>query len=162
MVKLQCSYKWKKHTANQTNLSLSIRLRFRSCSSRISFSAALMGADRFFSFADALSLLSPTPEVANVLRTFGRFRGLAPGFKGFALNPPKEMGAAVAAGFADNERTTLSAPSSRLRPSSAGGELEEDGPASTSAAARSICSAISWRSRCSSDIVARSFFKDAS
>jgi hypothetical protein len=47
---------------------------------------------------------------------------------------------------------------------SVGGEAEdedeEDGPAS--AAARSICSAISSRSRCSSEVVARSFLIDAS
>ena len=98
-------------------------------------------------------------EVA-VLKTFGRFSGFALSFR------PTE-GIVVTAGFAENDRTTFSAPSSRFSPSSTGGGDSEDpepeGPGSSPPAfARSICSAISSRSRCSSDIVERSFLSAAS
>ena len=150
-----------KEKYGQAALSLSIRLRFRSCSSIISRSAAVIGADRFFSF----SALSPLSEEAPAdLNTFGRLRGLAfkgftAAFSGFIL---KAVGAAGAAtGLADSDSTTFSEFSSRFNPASTGGD---DGPASAlvSAAALSICSAISCRSRASSEIVALSFFCAAS
>ena len=105
---------------------------------------------------------------AGALKTFGRFSGFA--FKGFALSFRPTTGAAVvvaARGLAENDKTTFSAPSSLFRPSSTGGgDPEEPDPeatcSSSSAFARSICSAISKRSRCSSDIVERSFFSAAS
>lgn len=147
--------------------SRSILLLFRSCSSIISLSAADIGADLF-----PFTALSPPSEEADceaaaVLNTFGRFngfalRGFATAFNGFILNP--RVGAVVAAGgvgLVDRDRTTFSVFSSRRKPSSI---AVVDGPGSlvVSAAARSICSAISRRSLCSSEMVARSFFCEAS
>lgn len=93
------------------------------------------------------------------------FKGFA--FRGFMFAPPNDTGTVgvAAAGFEAKERTTFSAPSSRLRPSSIGGVVLDDGEGSVatfSMAARSICSAMSRRSRCSSEVVARSFFIEAS
>jgi hypothetical protein len=107
-------------------------------------------------------------EVA-VLKTFGRLRGFAPAFRGFAPSfiPTEGVIVMAATGLAENDKTTFSAPSSRFRPSSTGGgdseEPEPEGPCSSPPVfARSICSAISKRSRCSSDIVERSFLSAAS
>jgi len=101
------------------------------------------------------------------LKTFGRLSGFA--FKGFALSF-KPMGrvvvVVVVTGLAESDKTTFSVPSSLFRPSSGGGgdpeEPEPEASCSSSAFARSICSAISRRSRCSSDIVDRSFLSEAS
>jgi len=130
----------------------------------ISFSAAVIGAGRFLSLA-TLSALSVEVDVPAVdLKTFGRFSGLVfrglTDLRGFILKPVRATGAGGAVGLAANDRTTFSEFSSRLRPSSTGigGELDSR----VSAAARSICSAISCRSRCSSEIVALSFFWEAS
>ena len=152
----------KKHTTQflQVILSLSIRLRFRSCSSMINLSAALIGADRFFSFT-----VSPPSEVvvgAEDLNTLGRFRGFAlrgltAALRGFIFSPVDTIGADVT-GLAENDNTTFSEVSSRFKPSSAGGVCS----LLSSTAAREICSAMSCRSLCSSETVARSFFRDAS
>ena len=103
-----------------------------------------------------------------VLKTFC-LSGFGPAFKGFVLSFRPTEGVAVvvaATGLAENDKTSLSAPSSRFRPSSIGGgdseEPEPDESCSSSACARSICSAINRRSRCSSDIVERSFLSAAS
>ena len=148
----------------QAKLSLSIRLRFRCCSSIINLSAALIGTERFFSF----TVISPLSEVvgAEDLNTLGRFRGLT--FKGlmtlrgFVFNPLDTTGAdpELVTGFAEKDNTTFSEVSSRFKPSSAGGA--DVVSLSSSSAARAICSAMSCRSLCSSETVARSFFKDAS
>lgn len=131
----------------------------------INLSAALIGAERFFSFT-VLSLLSEVVGTDD-LNTFGRFRGFAfkgltTALRGFNFNPVDTTGAdsELVTGFAENDRTTFSEFSSRFKPSSAGG-VDELGSLSSSAA-RAICSAISCRSLCSSETVARSFFRDAS
>jgi len=103
---------------------------------------------------------------AAVLKAFGRLSGFIPAFRGFELSfrPPENVVVDGAIVLAEKDRTTFSAPSSRLRPSSTGSdsELELEPPCSSSSAfARSICSAISKRSRCSSDIVERSFLSAA-
>jgi hypothetical protein len=145
---------------NRESYDTSPLLRLLSWSSMINLSAAVIGG-RFFSLVP-ISTSPVTPEV-------GCLRGLA--FRGFTIGLAFNgfifiVGGALIVGaalgnLAEKERTTFSAPSSRLRPSSVGGVVEEpEGPASASA--RSICSAISMRSRCSSDVVARSFFRDAS
>jgi hypothetical protein len=111
-----------------------------------------------------LGFFSPSGTDAIISRLSGlAFNGLTTGlsFKGFIFTSMDADGSGVAVGsFAENDSTTFSAPSSRLRPSSTGGEKEFDGPASVTA--RSICSAMRSRSRCSSEVVARSFFNDAS
>lgn len=140
--------------------SRSIFLRFRSRSSNISRSAALWGAGRFVPEVD----VDGVGFEAAVLKTFGRFSGFAPAFRGFAFSfrPPEDAVVVGATGLAENDKTTFSAPSSRFRPSSTGGEPEESESSPSSAFARSICSAIRRRSRCSSDMVERSFFIAAS
>ena len=142
--------------------SLSIFLRFRSWSSKISRSAALCGGTDRFELAevdvDGVGLEA-------ILKTFGRLSGFVPAFRGFALSfrPPEDAVLVGATGFAENDKTTFSAPSSRFRPSSTGGDdSESEVVCSSSALARSICSAIRKRSRCSSDIVERSFLSAAS
>lgn len=127
----------------------------------ISLSAADIAADLFFSLP-AFSPLSVEEAGVADLNTFGRLggfalRGFTTGFKGFILNPVGAVGAAATVGFIDNDSTTFSVFSSRFKPSSTPDCV--DGPASlvVSAAARSICSAINCRSRCSSEIVALSF-----
>jgi hypothetical protein len=134
-------------------------------------------AGRFLSFD---WLLPPDEFVlaAAILKTLGRlsglaFNGLMIGFKGFnfmgagaadGLEADADADANPVGGLADSDKTTFS-PSSRFKPSSAGGDpdLESERASSTaSALARSICSAINIRSRASSDIVARSFFMLAS
>ena len=152
----------------QAILSLSIRLRFRSCSSMINLSAALIGAERFLSFTD----VSRPSEVVSAedLNTLGRFRGFAfkgltTALRGFIFSSVDTIGAVdpelAATGFAENDNTTFSEVSSRFKPSSAGGVDELVLP-SSSTAAREICSAMSCCSLCSSETVARSFFRDAS
>ena len=102
-------------------------------------------------------------------RGFGRLRGftlkgLATGLIGLSFNPPEGTAASDweedVDDLTEKERMTFSAPSSRLRPSDAVVTGFFDGPAS--AFARSICSAMSVRSRCSSDVVERSFLRAAS
>ena len=133
----------------------------------INLSAALIGAGRFLSF----TVTSRLSEVVSAedLNTLGRFKGFA--FKGLttalrgfifssveaAPDPPE-----LATGFAENDNTTFSDVSSRFKPSSAGGVDELLVLLSSSTAAREICSAISCCSLCSSETVARSFFRDAS
>jgi len=102
-----------------------------------------------------------------IFNAFGRLSGLAfsgltvgLSFKGLILVSADEVSSVVVGSFAEKDKTTFSAPSSRLSPSSTGGGEEFEGPASASA--RSICSAIRSLSRCSSEVVARSFFSDAS
>ena len=160
---------WKQtYNKCQAILSLSIRLRFRSCSSMINLSAALIGADRFFSLA-VIWLLSEVVG-AEDLNTLGRFKGFAfkgltTALRGFIFSPVDTVAGAdseLAAGFAENDNTTFSEVSSRFRPSSTGGGVDELASLSSSIAARAICSAISCRSLCSSETVARSFFRDAS
>ena len=63
--------------------------------------------------------------------------------------------------FGAKDRTTFSELSSRFKPSSAAAAGSGDSLL-FSASARSICSEMSMRSRCSSDVVARSFLSDAS
>ena len=106
-------------------------------------------------------------EPETVLKTFDRLSGFV--FKGFALSfrPTEDVVAIAATGLAENDKTTFSAPSSLFRPSSTGGgDPEEPEPeavcSSPSTFARSICSAINKRSRCSSETVERSFLSAAS
>ena len=101
------------------------------------------------------------------LKTFGRLSGFD--LKGFTLDfrRTEDVVVIAATGFAENDSTTFSTPSSLFRPSSTGGgDPEEPEPEATgsscSAFARSICSAINKRSRCSSDTVERSFLSAAS
>ena len=143
--------------------SRSIFLRFRSRSSNISRSAALCGGVGRFEPVEVE--VDGVGLEAAVLKTFGLLSGFVPAFKGFALNfrPPEDAVVAGTTGFAENDKTTFSAPSSRFRPSSTGGDdSESEAAGSSSALARSICSAISKRSRCSSDTVERSFLSAAS
>ena len=138
----------------------------------INLSAALIGgAGRFLSL-----FCSAGADEDEAFRGFGRLNGfvalrglLTAGLIGFSLSPP--VGAAAAAAdsedgvdsLAEKESTTFSVPSSRLRPSDTAVVIVagvSDGPAS--AFARSICSAMSVRSRCSSDVVERSFLRAAS
>jgi len=163
-ISVRVSYTYAKNTYpgfDLYNVSWSIRLRFLSWSSSASRSTALPGAARF----DPNVVVSGT-GVAD-FNTLGRLTGLACAFRGFVLSfrglgfkPTEGVDDVVEGeGFAVKDRTTFSEPSSRFRPSSIGsGELEP----SFSALARSICSAISIRSRCSSDVVERSFFSAAS
>ena len=128
----------------------------------ISLSAADIAADLFFSLP-AFSPLSVEEEAGVAdLNTFGRLggfalRGFTTGFKGFILNPVGAVGAAATVGFIDNDSTTFSVFSSRFKPSSTPDCVDGPAPLVVSAAARSICSAINCRSRCSSEIVALSF-----
>ena len=82
------------------------------------------------------------------------------GFSGLSLRLVEGV-AEVAVTLGASDKMTFS-PSSRLSSTSSGGgdSLEPEGPAS--ACARSICSAMSIRSRCSSEVVKRSFFNEAS
>lgn len=99
---------------------------------------------------------------ADAFKGFDRLSGFVFGFRGFIFSAGVEAAAMGAtAGFTENERTTFSEPSSRLSPSSAG-EASGEPVVSVSSFARSICSAMSIRSRCSSDVVERSFFMAAS
>jgi len=78
----------------------------------MSRSAALWGGAGHFVLADVDAKVAEL-EVA-VLNTFGRFSG-------FALSFSPTEGIVVATSLAENDKTTFSAPSSRLRPSSTGG-----------------------------------------
>lgn len=133
----------------------------------MSLSAALMDAKFLFLSPGTSSTGAGVDEedADAALKTFGRLRGLL--FKGLAdilrVFIFKEV--AGVAGLDANDRTTFSPPSSRFNPSSAGGvddddEAAPDGPASI--VAFSICLAMRLRSCCSSEVVRRSFFKDAS
>ena len=106
-------------------------------------------------------------ELETVLKTFGRLSGFA--LEEFALSfrPTEDVVAIAATGLAENDKTTFSAPSSLFRPSATGGgdpgEPEPEAVGSSpSTFARSICSAINKRSRCSSGTVERSFLSAAS
>ena len=104
---------------------------------------------------------------AVVLKPFGRSSGLA--FRGLALSFGREEGV-VAVGatcLVGNDEITLSVPSSLFGPSSTGGgDPEKQNPdaacPSSSAPTRRTCPAIGRCSRCSSEIVERSFLSTAS
>lgn len=147
--------------------SRSIRLFFRSCSSNITCSEP-NGAPLFWPAVG--SGARATEDTVACLNTFVFFKGLAlsgfdanfkgfVGLKAFSLRPPELDKEGV---FGARDKTTFSDGSSRCKPNSTGGEGSLVPVSSDSACARSICSAINVRSRCSSEVLRRSFLSVAS